>query len=202
MDQYMKIVAMAYLHDTVGEVVRQLFEEKRSCEMDPTRGGKPAEGIKVLSFHIEAICKAIYDSVDRCPAPLRDVFQNLQRAVVARFPGEENVRYTAVSAFIFLRLFCPAIINPKLFNMMPDHPTDLTARNLMLVAKSIQNLANMTEFGAKESFMIPVNGLLTQLRGGMVKYLDTISVSFRFWARRCVREEKRLSACVRSTRVQ
>jgi hypothetical protein len=176
MDQYMKIVAMGYLHETVGEAVRQLFEEKRSCEMDPTRGAKPAEGLKVLSLHIEALCTAIFESVDRCPAPLRDVFQNLQQAVTAHFPTETNVRYTSVSAFIFLRLFCPAIINPKLFNMMPDHPTDLTARNLMLVAKSIQNLANMTEFGAKESYMIPVNGLLTRLRGGMVRYLDTIAV--------------------------
>lgn len=33
----------------------------------------------------------------------------------------EVVRYTAVSAFIFLRLFAPAILNPKLFGLRPEY---------------------------------------------------------------------------------
>ena len=31
------------------------------------------------------------------------------------------VRYTAVSAFVFLRLFAPAILNPKLFGLRPEY---------------------------------------------------------------------------------
>ena len=31
------------------------------------------------------------------------------------------MRYTAVSAFIFLRLFAPAILNPKLFGLRPEY---------------------------------------------------------------------------------
>jgi hypothetical protein len=53
-----------------------------------------------------------------CYRPLRRVFYRLKTAVGERFPDDPNVRYTAISAFLFLRLFCPAIINPKLFNMM------------------------------------------------------------------------------------
>jgi hypothetical protein len=34
--------------------------------------------------------------------------------------------------------------------MLPDFPSETTARNLTLVAKVIQNAANMTEFGEKE----------------------------------------------------
>ena len=31
--QYMKMVAMPYLHHTLGKAVKDLFEEKRSCEV-------------------------------------------------------------------------------------------------------------------------------------------------------------------------
>ena len=32
------------------------------------------------------------------------------------------VRYTAVSGFVFLRFFAPAILNPKLFNLRHENP--------------------------------------------------------------------------------
>lgn len=44
------------------------------------------------------------------------------------------------SGFIFLRLLCPAIINPKMFNIISETPSSIAARNLLLVAKSLQVL--------------------------------------------------------------
>lgn len=32
------------------------------------------------------------------------------------------MRYTAVSSFIFLRFFAPAILSPNLFQLTPHHP--------------------------------------------------------------------------------
>lgn len=135
--------------------------------------------MQVLRQHLENICQAIYSSAAKCPAPLRAVLADVKKMAVSKFPKDKSVRHTAVSAFLFLRLFCPAIINPKLFNMMPDYPSDITARNLTLVAKSLQNLANMSEFGVKEAYMVAVNGTLTALRGGMTEYLDAVSVGRR-----------------------
>ena len=34
----------------------------------------------------------------------------------------EEVGYTAISGFIFLRFFAPAILNPKLFSLRPENP--------------------------------------------------------------------------------
>lgn len=57
----------------------------------------------------------------------------------------EVVKYTAVSAFVFLRLFAPAILNPKLFGLRPEYAVGyhdnvvsdtynhLTYRTLLLV---------------------------------------------------------------------
>ena len=65
------------------------------------------------------------------------VFSILKQAAIKHFPGNhditnvgviinsigqaEVVRYTAVSAFVFLRLFAPAILNPKLFGLRPEY---------------------------------------------------------------------------------
>ena len=67
------------------------------------------------------------------------VFNIIKQAAINHFPGNhyhitlmcyylqstvaqaEVVRYTAVSAFVFLRLFAPAILNPKLFGLRPEY---------------------------------------------------------------------------------
>ena len=101
--------------------VRLLFEDKRSCELDGTRpGGKP-DNLKVLLEHTTAIVDGLSKSLSLCPPALREVFKKLQAAVSKKWSKDKSVKYTAVSAFLFLRLVCPAVMNPKLFNMMPDH---------------------------------------------------------------------------------
>ena len=94
-----------------------LFNDKRSCELDPTRNGKP-DNLKVLLEHTDAIITGVYQCADRCPMDLRALFEKLCSHVGRKWPDDANVKYTAVSAFLFLRLVCPAVMNPKLFNMM------------------------------------------------------------------------------------
>lgn len=53
-----------------------------------------------------------------------------------------------ISACLFLRLICPAILAPNLFHITPDFPSVKVARTLTLVAKTIQTLANFSELVA------------------------------------------------------
>lgn len=119
MDQYMKLLAIPFLHKCCAESVRALFEEKRSCELDTTRPNGKAENLKILLAHSSRILDGIFSQIEACPNELRQVFAGLRKVVMAKFSDHPTARYTSVSAFIFLRLFCPAIMNPKLFNMMP-----------------------------------------------------------------------------------
>jgi Ras GTPase-activating protein 1 len=175
MDQYMKMTAIPFLHAAIREPVKRLFEDKRSCELDTTRDGGKSDNLKVLLEHANAIVDGIYRSLPLCPPPLREVFDRLQTAVVKKWPDDRAVRFTSISAFLFLRLVCPAIMNPKLFNMMPDHPSDTTARNLTLVAKLVQNLVNMTEFGQKESYMMLCNSWIQDQRGKMQGCINDVA---------------------------
>ena len=47
----------------------------------------------------------------------------------------QDVPYLAVSGFLFLRFFNPAILGPKLFAVKDEHPDQKTERTLKLVAK-------------------------------------------------------------------
>lgn len=45
------------------------------------------------------------------------------------------MKYLAVSGFLFLRFFAPAILTPKLFDLRDQHADPQTSRSLLLLAK-------------------------------------------------------------------
>lgn len=95
---------------------------------------------------------------------------------MSRWPHERLVRTRVVSGFIFLRLLCPAILNPRNFNLISETPSHNAARSLIMVAKCLQNLANLVEFGGKEPYMEVVNPFILKNKERMVYYLDQLSV--------------------------
>ena len=108
---------------------------------------------------------------------LRYICYCLQRTVTNKWPNERLVKTRAVSGFVFLRLLCPAILNPRQFNLIPDPPSPAAARSLVMIAKCLQNLANLVEFGVKESYMEVVNPFILKNKERMVVFLDHLSVS-------------------------
>jgi hypothetical protein len=87
----------------------------------------------------------------------RDVFDMLQESVIRKWPESERVRYTTPSGFVFLRFFCPAILNPKQHGVMEgkcikddfrvtvaDYPKPIAARNLTLISKTSNHNAFLT----------------------------------------------------------
>ncbi|RMC18068.1 hypothetical protein DUI87_04947 [Hirundo rustica rustica] len=60
------------------------------------------------------------------------------------------------------------------FALLPDSPSPTAARTLTLVAKSVQNLANLVEFGAKEPYMEGVNPFIKSNKHRMIMFLDEL----------------------------
>ncbi|KAF9934878.1 hypothetical protein FBU30_010145 [Linnemannia zychae] len=178
LDAYMRLVGTEYLDDTLGDILRSICKNKVACEVDPSRLEKN-EDLKtqwrILMLHTRNCWRAVTESVHHFPKELLKVFSHLQRRLTEKFsepasngsqsPEPEHVaglaRYTGVSGFVFLRLICPAILGPKLFYIVREHPEVRAHRTLTLIAKSLQGLANLVTFGTKESWMVPMNEFIT-----------------------------------------
>eukprot|EP00027_Filamoeba_sp_ATCC50430_P007526 CAMPEP_0168558086 /NCGR_PEP_ID=MMETSP0413-20121227/9777_1 /TAXON_ID=136452 /ORGANISM="Filamoeba nolandi, Strain NC-AS-23-1" /LENGTH=757 /DNA_ID=CAMNT_0008589173 /DNA_START=81 /DNA_END=2354 /DNA_ORIENTATION=+ len=181
LDVYMKFVGLPYLHSTLRPLIKKLFLSKSSCEIDPSRLEKPEDlkkNQKKLLSWVTKIFQAINSSLDRCPYEFRIVFHQLQSKVRECYTSEQVTvtQYTGVSGFIFLRFFCPAILGPKLFGITDEHPSIPTARTLILIAKTLQNLANLVEFtgSAKEEYMHEMNQFVVENMENMKLFLDTL----------------------------
>jgi hypothetical protein len=86
-----------------------------------------------------------------------------------------TMRHTAVSAFFFLRFLVPALLNPKLFGLTANIPQPRAQRSLTLIAKVLQTMANLQRFGAKESYMEPMNAFLEKNESAFLDYMSYIA---------------------------
>lgn len=71
------------------------------------------------------------------------------------------------------RLFNPSIVYPEARSVLPSEVVvdGKKRRNLTLITKIVQNLSNQVDFGAKESYMIPLNELLDKYKSKNDQFL-------------------------------
>ncbi|XP_033927846.1 RAS protein activator like-3 [Melopsittacus undulatus] len=174
-DEYMKMVGGKYLQDTLGEAVAQLCTSEGSCEVDPSRCGglDLSDNQKNLKQVCEETFQCIAASCDTFPVELGEIFMAWREACAAR--GKEPIGQRLVSASLFLRFLCPAIMSPSLFGLIQEYPSEATSRTLTLVAKVIQNLANFTTFGEKEAYMGFMNEFLEHNWNTMTGFLQSVA---------------------------
>uniref|UniRef100_A0A8C3ANK0 RAS p21 protein activator 1 n=1 Tax=Cyclopterus lumpus TaxID=8103 RepID=A0A8C3ANK0_CYCLU len=152
MEQYMKATATPFVHHALKDTILKIMESKQSCELNPSKLEKN-EDVNLNLAHLlnilSELVEKIFMAAEILPPTLRFIYGCLQKSVQQKWTTNNTMRTRVVSGFVFLRLICPAILNPRLFNIIADPPSSAAGRTLTLVAKSVQNLANLVEFGAK-----------------------------------------------------
>lgn len=122
LDLHMRRLGNQYLEETIGERLRDIDESEPECEVDPGRIQRHEDlerNWRNLIALTTSIWKAIAASASRCPPELRLIFRHIRACAEDRY-GDflRTVTYSSVSGFLFLRFFCPAILNPKLFGLL------------------------------------------------------------------------------------
>ncbi|XP_039628169.1 rasGAP-activating-like protein 1 isoform X2 [Polypterus senegalus] len=195
MEQFMKAVGMLYLHEVLKPIVNRIFEEKKYIELDPCKmelnrtrrisfKGSVSEeevresSLELLHMYLSDTMDSIVNSVPQCPPVMRVAFKQLHKRVEEQFPEPENedVKYLAISGFLFLRFFAPAILTPKLFNLRDNHADTRTSRTLLLLAKAVQSIGNLgLQLGhGKEQWMAPLHPFILQSVGCVKDFLDKL----------------------------
>ncbi|XP_018417212.1 PREDICTED: ras GTPase-activating protein 4-like [Nanorana parkeri] len=197
MESFLKVAGTQYLHSVFGPTINRIFEEKKYIELDPgkleikeagcsglhriqTESEIILQNAQHLQSYLTDLLIAIAKSVQICPAIIRATFRQLYRRVEECFPENKhmNVKFIAVTSFLCLRFFSPAIMSPKLFHLREKHADAQTSRTLLLLAKAIQNVGNMDAPAsrAKESWMAPLQPTIqqgvSQLKEFITKLID------------------------------
>lgn len=178
LDFHMRRLGKEYLEETLSEQILKINALNPDCEVDPSRlsqGDDISKNWSQLKLLTTSVWDNIADSASRCPPEIRQILKYIRAVAEDRY-GDflRTVAYTSVSGFLFLRFFCPALLNPKLFGLLRDHPQPKAQRTLTLIAKSLQVLANLSTFGQKEEWMEPMNKFLSGHRQAVKDYIDGI----------------------------
>ncbi|XP_051560872.1 ras GTPase-activating protein 3 isoform X1 [Myxocyprinus asiaticus] len=192
-DETMKLAGMHYLQVTLKPIIDEICTDHKPCEIDPVKL-KESENLDTnrenLRQYVDRIFNVITSSGVSCPTVMCDIFFSLRESAASRFQVDPDVRYTAVSSFIFLRFFAPAILSPNLFHLRPHHPDPCTSRTLTLISKTIQTLGSLAKSKSanfKESYMAAFYDYFNEQKyaDAVKNFLDLISSSGR-WDERSI----------------
>ena len=122
LDLHMRRLGKEYLEECLSEKMRDIDESDPDCEVDPNKVDNPEDlqrNWRNLIALTENVWKSIANSAHRCPPELRHIMRHIRACAEDRY-GDflRSVSYSSVSGFLFLRFFCPAVLNPKLFGLL------------------------------------------------------------------------------------
>ncbi|ODV59330.1 GTPase-activating protein BUD2, partial [Ascoidea rubescens DSM 1968] len=188
-EKYNFRIGQEYLEKTIGKIVLKVSNQGLNCEIDPNRiyekNALMRDAILKSNFnnllkYMEETWKTIYSSSADLPHPIkyemkifRDKFEescgNLEKELAYQ------LILNCTTGFIFLRFFCPALLNPKLFLLAKDHQVGSNKRTLTLIAKILLTFSNRGRFGAKEPWLIPMNQFIEKHELELKDYMDKIT---------------------------
>lgn len=121
MEAYIKLVSSDYLHKTLGAFVKEQVTKTVSYEVDLTKLNNASNSTieanrKKLMTAVQTVWHQIVCSAPIFPQQLREVFDALRKKLKER--GKSELSDKLVSASIFLRYICPAILSPSLFGLV------------------------------------------------------------------------------------
>jgi hypothetical protein len=155
MESYMKLVGDNYLKQTLSDCIRSIIDTSYDLEIDPSKVSNQSSlqaNREELVHILHLVCGRIFNSCIYFPLELKRVFSQL-RYECKRNGKNDEICDNLISACIFLRFICPAILSPNLFNLTQEYPEEKAARKLTLAAKTLQTIANFSKFGGKEFYM-------------------------------------------------
>lgn len=176
---HMRRLGKEYLSSILQTKISEINDINPNCEVDPSKlnhhGSQLEHHWNQLIALATEVWQCIARSADKIPPELRHILKYIRAVAEDRY-GDflRTVAYTSVSGFLFLRFICPAILSPKLWGLLRDHPRPRAQRTFTLITKALQKLANVSTFGKREEWMEPMNRFLNAQRQSFREFIDKV----------------------------
>lgn len=113
------------------------------------------------------------------PVEMKQILKSIRQHLEMTFLDKEKLQEVmlySISSVLFLRFFCPIILNPKIFNVIPDHSSVTMRRNLTIISKVLLNFSTLNYFGLKESWLSPINDkFITPHKYELIEYIEKVT---------------------------
>lgn len=172
-----------YLKATLGELVKEVVEQKDLVlEINPQKvypeiyGTFADSAEKAMDDHAVQLkireritkiinmttkfVKAITESLVKVPYGIRWLCSAIVTLVKEKYPDVSDASINSlIGGFFLLRFLNPAIVTPKAYKLVSSAPSQCARKNLTLIAKLIQSMANKHVVGShfKEEHMQPLH---------------------------------------------
>jgi len=188
---YSKMYALPYLYKTLAILLQSLIrdvddmeEEKGTTDgedvpmprlADDSSGDNACSDENINTLKLQLTCQKFFIQIQRsdkfCPGELKHICAFLRDQLQQRFP---DFVFKGIGAFVFLRFYNTAITVPETYGLLPSAPRPSVRKQLLLVSKVLQNLANGVNFGEKEPNMEGMNSFLNSRRPSYEQFLTRL----------------------------
>lgn len=129
-----------YLIHTLRPILKEYIDNEDFFEVEKLKPTDPnyEQQIQLFVKYMRKVIDAVTESISDFPPAFFYICQNIYTEVKKKFP---DYVYIAAGSFVFLRLICPALVNPEAENII-EIGSARENRPLISLAKAIQNLAN------------------------------------------------------------
>ena len=129
-------------------------------------------------LQLQLICQKLLNviiktSVRNIPADFRKIFIEIDNSVMSKF-GSNDAVYKGIGGLFFLRFICPALTAPHVYGLLETPPNQVTQRQLVLITKVVQSIANMQEPGKKEEYMVALRDFIVKSIPKITTFYDNL----------------------------
>lgn len=129
-----------------------------------------------LVEYAELFLSRIVSCAEEIPFGIRWICKQLKSLAMQHFPHATKYQLgSLVGGYICLRFFSPVIVTPDALNFVDFKLDKAMRRNLVLIAKMIQNLSNGVHFGDKEQYMVPVNHFIDEQKDNLLRFFNRLA---------------------------
>ena len=153
------------------------YDEELEKEINEEAKKRAEKNFQNLYKYTEEIWDKIYHTSNDLPQQMKKQLSNFRTKVeLSCHPDDRETSLNCLSAFLFLRFLCPAILNPKLFHITKEHQMGTSQRALTLISKVLLNLGNRQQFSIhKEPHLLKMNSFFEAHLEELYDYFDKIT---------------------------